>query len=128
MTRKAGSAQPATASAQPATANPQAALIERLRLVLAERQAVREVRMFGSVAFMVDEKMAVAAGRGGDLLVRVAPARYEALLARGAEAAFMGPDRPMGQGWLSVPRQHLEDDQDLRFWVEVGIDSRSSPR
>lgn len=82
--------------------------------------------MFGGLSFMVDERMAVAAGRDGDLLVRTDPARYDDLLQRGGTPAYMGKDRPMGPGWLRVPGEEIEDDHELEIWVEVGIDSRSA--
>ncbi len=80
--------------------------------------------MFGGLSFMVDERMAFAAGRTGDLLVRTNPADYEKLLHRGATPALMGNDRPMGRGWLSVPRQQIHEDAELASWVEIGINSQ----
>jgi hypothetical protein len=88
---------------------------------------VREVRMFGGLSFMVDERMAVAAGRDGDLLVRCAPSEHDELLLRGGVPAMMGHDRPMGPGWISVPGQQIQDDTELAYWVTVGIDSRKAP-
>ena len=46
-------------------ASPRDALALRLRTIVAPYGTVREVKMFGGVAFMVDERMAVAAGRDG---------------------------------------------------------------
>lgn len=101
------------------------ALAQRLRDILASHQNVREVRMFGGLSFMVDERMAVAAGRDGDLLVRTDPAAYDDLLRRGGEPAHMGDDRPMGRGWLTVPHERIQDNEALVYWVNVGIDSRN---
>lgn len=101
-------------------------LAHRLRNILAPGRGVREVRMFGGLSFMVDDRMAVAAGGDGDLLVRVDPAAYDKLLQRGAVPAFMGTDRPMGRAWLSVPLKIIEDDAELVFWVEVGVGSRNA--
>lgn len=96
-------------------------LAERLRGILSGRD-VREVAMFGGVAFMVDARMAVCAGRDGDLLVRVDPARYADLLTiAGAHAAFMG-ERSMAPGWLTVDRSDLDGTDQLGFWVDVGLD------
>lgn len=84
---------------------------------------VRVVNMFGGLSFMVDGRMAVAAGRNGDLLVRTHPADHDDLLRRGGEPAFMGPGRPMGDGWLTVPTARIEADTELAFWVGVGLTS-----
>lgn len=108
------------------TPSPRDALAQRLRDVLTSHQNVRELRMFGGLSFMVDERMAVAAGRDGDLLVRTDPAEYDNLLRRGGEPAHMGNDRPMGRGWLTVPYQRIQGDEELAYWVKVGIDSRNA--
>lgn len=108
------------------TPSPRDGLAQRLRDVLAPHQDVREVRMFGGLSFMVDGRMAVAAGRDGNLLVRTDPAEYDNLLQRGGEPAHMGKDRPMGKGWLTVPHQRIQGDAELAYWVKVGIDSQRS--
>ena len=54
-------------------------LVARLRDLLADESAVREVSMFGGRAFMVNEKMAVHASKDGDLLVRIDVADDEQL-------------------------------------------------
>lgn len=87
---------------------------------------VREVRMFGGLSFMVDDAMAVVAGRDGALLVRVDPSQYEDLLQSGGTPAFMGPYRPMGPGWLNVPASQIGDDAELARWISVGIHARYS--
>lgn len=92
-------------------------LVERVRTAL-DGRTVREVRMFGSLAFMVDERMLVAAGPAGDLLVRVDPAEGEHLARRpGAGVAVMG-ERSMGSGWLRVEADALASEDDLAFWLE----------
>lgn len=79
--------------------------------------------MFGGVSFMVDGRMAVAAGRDGDLLVRIDPARHDELLqVPGAGDAVMGADRPMGPGWIRVERPHLETNDELSFWIRTALE------
>lgn len=108
--------------------SPQDTLAQRVRDLLSSHHNVREVRMFGGLSFMVDDRMAVAAGRDGGLLVRTDPAQYDDLLTRGGRPAYMGEDRPMGSGWLTVPRQRIQDEAELAYWVNVGIDSRDAAR
>lgn len=102
------------------------ALAQRVREVLGSNEDVREVRMFGGLSFMVAGRMAVAAGGDGDLLVRTDPTQYDELLRRGGRPAYMGEDRPMGRGWLTVPHQQVQRDEELAYWVTVGIDSRNA--
>ena len=71
---------------------------------------------------MVNDTMIVSAGRNGDLLVRVAADRYEALLAEpGAERARMGAGRVMGPGWITVAPEAVADDEGLDFWSDVAM-------
>ncbi len=106
--------------------SPQNALAQRVREAIAEHGIVREVRMFGGLSFLVDERLAVAAGRDGDLLVRTDPEEYDALLERGGRPAFMGKDRPMGPGWLTVPADRIRGEDELAFWITIGVDSRNA--
>lgn len=82
----------------------QISLIERLRNLLADEPALREVSMFGGRSFMVNEKMAVSALKDGSLLVRVDARRHEALLkTAGATQAEMGRVATWGQGGSRSP-------------------------
>jgi TfoX/Sxy family transcriptional regulator of competence genes len=100
----------------------QAALIERLRELLAGEPAVREVSMFGGRSFMVNEKMIVSALKSGGLLVRVAADQHDQLLDRpGAAQAEMGSGRQMGPGWIEVAAGSILDDEALSFWVGVAM-------
>lgn len=97
------------------------ALAARIRGHLQGRE-VREVSMFGGLSFMVDGTMAVAARRGGTLLVRLDPERAGELgEAPGAGPALMGV-RPMGAGWLEVSADAATDDDTLDFWIGAALD------
>jgi hypothetical protein len=95
-------------------------LIDRVRGALDTQPSTREVRMFGKVAFMVNEKMVVAVG-ADDLLVRVDPDRHTELTGRaGAAQAEMGAGRSMGPGWISLAEASITDD-DLQFWLQAAL-------
>ena len=105
------------------------ALAGRVRAALPADRPVREVPMFGGLSFMVDDSLVVAAGRDGDLLVRIDPDRHDELLAvPGARPAVMGTDRPMGPGWIRVADDGLATDEQLAFWTQVGLDHLDSTR
>jgi TfoX/Sxy family transcriptional regulator of competence genes len=101
-----------------------AELADRVRSALSDRDHVREVKMFGGLAFMVDERMVVCvSGGGSDLLVRVAPERDAELLERaGAQRAEMGKGRSMGEGWITVDEEALTEDRDLHFWIDAVLE------
>lgn len=98
-------------------------LLSRVRAGVSATAVVREVNMFGGRAFMVNEKMLVSVGRGGDLLVRVDPQRSGELLAvPGARQAEMGAGRSMGRGWVTVAEQAVATDDALEFWISVAAE------
>lgn len=95
-------------------------LVERLRMLCAGEgaSAVREVKMFGAVCFMVRDKIAVCAMKDGGLLARVTDAKHDELLGEpGAAQAEMGAGRLMGTGWISVAADALDTDAGLEAWV-----------
>ncbi|MFT4135273.1 TfoX/Sxy family protein [Microbacterium sp.] len=95
-------------------------LADRIRALLIGENVVQKP-MFGSLAFMVDDRLLVAAWGDGDLLVRVDPAdSAELLLQPGAHQAEMGAARrSMGPSWLTVDGEALADEERLLFWVDV---------
>jgi TfoX/Sxy family transcriptional regulator of competence genes len=93
-------------------------LAERIREQLAERGDVTEKKMFGGLAFLIRDNMAVAASGQGGLLVRCDPAATEDHIVDGAEPMIMR-GKPM-TGWLRVAPQSVADDADLAHWVQIG--------
>lgn len=94
----------------------QSTVIRRVRSALPPGAAVREVSMFGSRAVMLEERMLVAAGKDGSLLVRVDPARGAQLCARPGAAAAV-----MGTGWITVEPAALAAEEDLAGWLEEAL-------
>lgn len=107
-------------------------LAARVRAALPDRGAVREVAMFGGLAFLVEDRMVVCVSTGGgDLLVRVARERDPELVTRpGARRAEMGAGRTMGEGWIAVDRSALGTERDLQDWVDAALElhARGTPR
>jgi TfoX/Sxy family transcriptional regulator of competence genes len=101
-----------------------AELADRVRDAVAEKGNAREVRMFGGLAFMVNDKMvACVSGGGGALLVRVSGSRdAEYLEVQGARRAEMGKGRSMGEGWIAVAEEALTADEDLQFWIDAVLE------
>jgi TfoX/Sxy family transcriptional regulator of competence genes len=96
-------------------------LLDRIRAFLPDIP-VREVRMFGAVAVMLDDAMVVAVSKDGSLLVRVDPAEDAQLLERPhASRAEMGAGRSMGPGWVRVDAAAVVDDETLDDWVRIAV-------
>lgn len=103
---------------------PQAELVERLRHLLADQRALREVSMFGGRAFLVDGRIVASAWKNGDLLVRVAAERTDELCALpGASPAEMGTGRHMGAGWITVAADAIAADDPLSEWLAAALEN-----
>jgi hypothetical protein len=89
-----------------------AELAERVRARLPEGVDVSERRMFGSLVFMLDGNMAVAARGSGELMVRTG---REPPDEPGVRPVDMGARRM--KGWVVVDAGHAG----LDGWIDQGI-------
>lgn len=91
-------------------------LAERVRAGIRSHPGISERRMFGGLAFMLDEHMAVGI-LGQSLMARIGPAfEGEALaMAHVRKMDFTG--RPM-KGYVFIDAAGLTSDDDLRWWIE----------
>jgi TfoX/Sxy family transcriptional regulator of competence genes len=92
-------------------------LAERIREVVIDRPTVSEKKMFGGLAFMLNDYMFCGVTEE-DLMARVGPDKYAESLAKPhvREMDFTG--RPM-KGYVYVTPDGLESDQELRYWVDL---------
>jgi TfoX/Sxy family transcriptional regulator of competence genes len=102
-------------------------LADRIRALVAGVDGVAEKRMFGGLAFLLRGHMAVSASSRGGLLLRCDPADTESLTSEPGVARFEMRGRAM-DGWLAVDSSVVEDEDDLRRCVRVGLDYAGSLR
>jgi TfoX/Sxy family transcriptional regulator of competence genes len=95
-------------------------LADRVRECLEQVPDVTERRMFGGLAFLVAGNMAVAASGQGGLMLRCDPAGADALVATDGVDKMVMRGREM-DGWLRVAGPVVAEDDDLRYWVELGV-------
>jgi TfoX/Sxy family transcriptional regulator of competence genes len=93
------------------------ALADRIRAALAGRDDVREQKMFGGIAFMVRERMAVGV-INDDLMVKLDPAAHDDAMAERHVRAMDFTGRPM-RGMVYVAPAGVADDADLARWVST---------
>jgi len=102
-------------------------LADRIRELLSDEPDLTEKKMFGGLAFLIGGNMSVAASGQGGVLVRVDPARSDALLAS-TNARLMEMRGRQMQGWLRVADSDVRTKRQLARWVSLGATyARSLP-
>jgi hypothetical protein len=94
-------------------------LAERLRRSLAGRGRIEEVRAFGGVMFMLDDKMCVGVSKDR-MMVRVDPAKHDALVQRKGATVMDFTHRPM-RGFLFIRPEGLSGRKSVDFWVGESV-------
>ena len=90
-------------------------LADRVRTVLKLRPGIRETRMFGGTAFLLNGNM-LAGVWYDSLILRVGPTRYEDALLQPHVSPMDLTGRPM-KGWVLVAPAGIEIDSDLKRWI-----------
>jgi len=93
-------------------------LAERMRVALAGTGALREVRMFGGLCFMLNGNMVAGTSKRG-LLVRVGKDQQANALTRPGAKCMEMTGRPM-EGYVFVDPPP-SDDQSLRDWLDLAV-------
>ena len=96
------------------------ALAERIRDLLAPREALSERKMFGGVAWMLHGNMACGV-YGEELLVRLGAEGGEEALAEPHTRRFDMTGRPM-RSVICVEPAGIESDEQLAGWVDAGAE------
>ena len=102
-------------------------LAERVRALLVFEPDVTEKKMFGGLSFLIGGHLAVGVSGTGGLLMRAEPDETDELLAQPHVEPFVMRGRAMN-GWVRVGAEGVEDDSELKRWVESGVGyARSLP-
>jgi TfoX/Sxy family transcriptional regulator of competence genes len=102
-------------------------LAQRIRELIQGETGLAEKRMFGGLAFLINGNMAVSASGQGGLLLRIDPIRAAELVEEPHVRRAEMRGRVM-DGWLRVDDEVIEEDAQLRRWVDEGLDyARSLP-
>jgi TfoX/Sxy family transcriptional regulator of competence genes len=91
-------------------------LAQRIRDTLAQTRNIDEKKMFGGVGFLLRGNMLVGVWKDS-LIVRLGPDDGETALKEPHVKAFDITGKPM-KGWLLVEPEGVEDDDDLKNWIE----------
>lgn len=98
------------------------ALAVHVEELAGDRPEITRRLMFGGMAWLVHGNMAVAVRGKGGLLVRVAPAEHDLLLAEAGPDAdtMIMRGRPM-RGWITLAPEACADPAELAAWVRRGL-------
>lgn len=100
-------------------------LAARVRERFAGDMALREQPVFGALAFLLGDRMAVAASADGGLLVRVDTAQTAQLVRTTAAQPAQMRGRSM-RGWVHIDGEHLRSRRRLGEWIAIGTAAATS--
>ena len=94
-------------------------LAQDIRTRIGDRTGLKEQKMFGGIAFMVNGNMAVGVS-GDELMVRVGKDAHDEVVALPGARIFDLSARPM-RGWIAVAPEGYATDDALDGWIDRGV-------
>lgn len=94
-------------------------LTQRTRDALAQKRGITEKRMFGGVAFFLNDHIVVGIWKQS-LIARLGETAADAALRQPYVGPFDITSRPM-KGWVLIGPEALETDRDLVGWIEKAL-------
>ena len=96
-------------------------LAEKIRSSLSGTENVTEKKMFGGIAFMVNDKMCVGVNKD-DLMLRCEPDLTDKLLLKKGVRLFDLSGKPM-KGWLLIDPEGLSGKKDFESWIAIALEA-----
>jgi hypothetical protein len=96
-------------------------LADRVRLALSGTKKLIEKKMFGGIAFMMNDKMCVGVDKE-DLMLRCELERTDELLSRKGARPFDLTGKPM-KGWLLIAPEGTKSKKDFDWWIQTAVES-----
>ena len=100
------------------------ALVQRVRAETAGTPGLSEMKAFGGLSFLVYGNLACGV-IGVELIVRVKPEETQQALFQPHTRVFDMTGRPM-KGWIVVTPSGLGTQEELRRWVQHGVNYAAS--
>lgn len=95
-------------------------LAERVRVALVRGAGIRERKMFGGLAFLLNGNFAVSAYRDGGLMIRCSGEDWQALCSEEGARPMLRKGVPVS-GWVLIAADAIRDDSSLGKWVRRGL-------
>ena len=96
-------------------------LADKIRTALKGTKTLEEKKMFGGIAFMVNDKMCIGVDKE-DIMLRCDKDETDELLKKkGAKVFDISGGRPM-KGWLLVSPEGIKTQKDFDWWLNKAIE------
>lgn len=99
-------------------------IADRIREAIVGTENLVEKKMFGGIAFMVNNKMLMGVDKD-DVMLRCEPQRTDELLSKKGARPFDLTGKPM-KGWLLVSAEGIKSKKDFDFWVATAIEANKT--
>lgn len=96
-------------------------IADRIRTALSGTKKLVEKKMFGGIAFMVNEKMCLGVDKD-DIMLRCEPEMTDELLSKKGARPFDLTGKPM-KGWLLISADVTSNKKDFDFWVKTAVEA-----
>lgn len=94
---------------------------DRIRQALAGTKKLVEKKMFGGIAFMINNKMCIGVDKD-DIMIRCTPEMNDELLSKKGIRPFDLTGKPM-KGWLLVSPEGTKSKKEFDSWIQIAIES-----
>ncbi len=95
-------------------------LASRIRAALAHLPEVKEKRMFGGLAFMVDNKMCVTIGVDR-IMCRIDPAFHDEAIKKDGCSTVVMRGRAY-KGFVYVSEDSIQSEKDCNYWLTLAVE------
>jgi len=99
-------------------------LANRIKSLIGNPKNLEEKKMFGGVGFLINGNLACGVNKN-DMILRVAPEHYDALLRRANTRVFDLSGKPM-KGWLVIEPAGMKTEAQLKTWITEGVEFAKS--
>lgn len=96
-------------------------IADRIRKALSGTKKVVEKKMFGGIAFMVNDHMCLGVDKD-DMMLRCDADLTDELLSKKGARPFDLTGKPM-KGWLLVSADGTSSKRDFDFWIKTAIEA-----
>ena len=95
-------------------------IAERVRAAIATDAGVRERKMFGGLAFLLNGNISVSAYKDGGLMIRCSADDWQAFCSEDGARPMLRKGAPVS-GWVLIAADAVRDEASLCKWIWRGL-------